>query len=1059
VREIRHTEARGSSSQEFPRPEGNLISSLQAEKRIRQSDAEQDRSKARGSNIQEFSQTNRNLFHSPQIPHDVDARKTRQIDAVPAPNSSMAGEGSFQEFPRPDGNLISSLQVTQKLRQTDMAFGFDTARGGSIRPEFPGPHGNFISSMKVSCDAWTRNSGHTEGVNESRTARGSDNMYSPKPSRSLTPSNPASYNASPQSGKREAEHERGTARDGNSQEFLQPDRNVIPGLHVPQDVAAAKTRQTCAAFDCCNAESSNSQEFPRPHGNLISSLRGPQNALARNIGQTEDVNESRTVRSSDNQSSPKPGRSLTPSREAFNTLLSQSGKTETERNSRTARDGNTQESSQPDGNVISSLQVPQNGAARRMQRTDASLNCGKAEGSNSQEFPMPHGNLISSLCVPWSALTRNIGQTEGVNENRTVRSSDNQSSPMPSRSLTPSNWASYNASPHSGKTESEHEREIAIVVNTQECPEPDENVIPSLKVLQDVAARRTGNIDAAHDCSNARCINSQEFPKPHGNLISSLQIQRNAVARNHEWVNQNSISRSVDSSPKLGRSLSQSSGALCNSLSQSEKTETEQNRTARDGNNQEFSQTDGNVISSLEFPQDGAAKRTQKTVAALDCSKARSNDGQEFPKPHGNLISSLQVQRNADARNIGQIDQDYERRTTFNSASPSVSELVENFTGSSRAQCASSPQGTETNASMASCTADRLQEFPQTEGNLYCSLQLKGERRPGQSNPCTENKTRILGEFFSPYKNMNSNVECFTMTQRPGQTVSTDRNILAESSQCQEVLRHDGNTAIAGGTESRYTRSIFAISPPPRLNEQVVESYLIGDDDTSGRTPGQNNSRIESSTTGSGDVQEFPRPAGNLFSSLQVSCDDLARRRWQTEAGFGNSITGNNSGQEFPRTHGNPITNHHITHAAMENSRRQTEACFENSTATGNSVQEFPRPDGNLVSSLQVSRDAGRQTGASIDNQEFTRGNLVSSLQLSGDVGERSGKQSEECFNNSTARRSSVQEFPRPDGNLISSLQPLMERGRPPTEDYKTSTSRGQFFSFTFLKQNLVLYS
>jgi hypothetical protein len=1041
VREIRQTKARGSSSQEFPRPDGNLISSLQAEKRIRQSDAEHDRSKARGSNIQEFSQTNRSLFHSLQIPHDVDERKTCQTDPVPAPNSSMPGEGSFQEFPRPDGNLISSLQARQKLRQTDMAFGFDTVRGSSISPEYPRPHGNFVSSLQVSCDEWTRNSGHTERVNESRAARGSDNMYSPKPSRSLTPSNQAS---SPQIEKIEAEHERGIARDGNSREFLQPDRNVISGSNVPQDVAVAKTMQTCAAFGCSKAESSNSQEFPKPHGNLISSLHVPRNALAN-----------RTVRSSDNQSSPKPGRSLTTSNGAFYTVLPQSGKTETEHNSETARDGNTHEFSQPDENMISSLQVPQNGAARRTQQTDAALDCSKAEGSNSQEFPMPHGNMISSLCVPRSSLARNIGQTEGVNESRTVRSSDTESSPKPSRSLNPNNWAFYNASPQSGKTKSEHERGIAIVANTQECPQQDENVMRSLKVLQDVAARRTENIDAALDCSNARCRNSQEFPKPHGNLISSLQIHRNAVSRNNERVNESNISRSVDSSPKLGRSLSQSSGALCNVLPQSEKTETEhKSRTARDGNNQAFSQPDGNVISSLQASIDVAVGRTQQTDAALDCRKARSNDGQEFPKPHGNLISSLQVPQNAVARNIGQIDQDYERRTTFNSANPSVPKPVENFTGSSQVQCASSPQGTETNASMAGCTGDRLQEFPQPEGNLYCSLQLRGEKTHGQSNPSTENKTRNFGEFFSPHKNRNSCIVSPSVAERPGLPDSTDRNILTESSCRQEVLSHDG------GTESRYTHSIFAISPPPRFDEQVVESYSVGEDDTSGKTPG-----IESSTIGSGDVQEFPRPAGNLFSSLQVSSDDLARKRWLTEAGLSNSTTGNCSGQEFRRTHGNPTTNMHIPHAAMVNSRRQIGACFENSTATGSSVQEFSRPDGNLVSSLQVSRDAGdssrRQRGACIDNstndysaQEFTRpdGNLVSSLQLSHDVGERSRRQSEDCFNNSTARRRSVQEFPRPDGNLISSLQPPMESRRPLSEDYRTSNSRGQFF---FLSQSL----
>jgi hypothetical protein len=305
---------------------------------------------------------------------------------------------------------------------------------------------------------------------------------------------------------------------------------------------------------------------------------------------------------------------------------------------------------------------------------------------------------------------------------------------------------------------------------------------------------------------------------------------------------------------------------------------------------------------------------------------------------------------------------------------------------------------------------------------------------------------------------MNSNVECSAMTQRPGQTVSADRNFLAESSRRQEVLSHDG------GTESRYTHSIFAISPPPRLDEHVVESYSVGEDDTSGKTPGQHNSRIESSTTGSGDVQEFPRPAGNLFSSHQVSRGDLARKRWQTEAGFGNRTTVNNTGQEFPRTHGNPTTNIHVSHEAIENSRRQTGACLEKSTATGSSVQEFPRPDGNLISSLQVSCDSEatsrRQRGACIDNitysssvQEFTRpdDNLVSSLQLSRDVGERSRRQSEDCLNNSTARRSSVQEFPRPDGNLISSLQPPMEKRRPLSEEYRTYSSRGQFFLITFL--------
>ncbi|MFN9901201.1 MAG: hypothetical protein ACK55Z_20960, partial [bacterium] len=111
--------------------------------------------------------------------------------------------------------------------------------------------------------------------------------------------------------------------------------------------------------------------------------------------------------------------------------------------------------------------------------------------------------MISSLCVPQNVLARNIGQTEDVNENRTVRSSDNQSSPKPGRSLTPSSGAFYTLLPQSGKTDTERNSGTARDGNTQEFSQPDGNVISSLQVPQNGAARRTHQTDAALDCGKA----------------------------------------------------------------------------------------------------------------------------------------------------------------------------------------------------------------------------------------------------------------------------------------------------------------------------------------------------------------------------------------------------------------------------------------------------------------------------------------------------------------------------------------------------------------------------
>jgi hypothetical protein len=212
-----------SNHQEFPHPDGNLISSLLKDTTIKSTSSTAVISRKHGlpqAKMSSASCSQLPTFVSEQSSNIEPQLLEKSTDSLTS--SEQRVHSNMPEFPQPEGNMVSSLLVP--LEKT----------GHRNKQEFPQPEGNMVSSLLAPLEK----TGHR---NMQEFPQPDGNMVSSL----LVPS-----------------EQRGL---GYMQEFPQPEGNMVSSLLVP----VLQTNDSVAA------EKSNLQEFPKPEGNIVSSLLQP----------------------------------------------------------------------------------------------------------------------------------------------------------------------------------------------------------------------------------------------------------------------------------------------------------------------------------------------------------------------------------------------------------------------------------------------------------------------------------------------------------------------------------------------------------------------------------------------------------------------------------------------------------------------------------------------------------------------------------------------------------------------------------------------------------------
>jgi hypothetical protein len=424
----------------------------------------------------------------------------------------------------------------------------------------------------------------------------------------------------------------------------------------------------------------------------------------------------------------------------------------------------------------------------------------------------------------------------------------------------------------------------------------------------------------------------------------------------------------------------------------------------------------------------------------METSTARSRTIQEDSGSFQNTLVDHHSQEGNSARRPVHIYVDSRLEMTGASDCPEVPQQRRKLTSTLHVPQPTSSSSTDSsNSRLVSASGNNNQEFPWPDRNNVSSLlgqdDMQSSRREEEGSQLvnfTSTNKSYLG-FLHPSSIVTARSKnTKDMLERcPVETGAVSG--VTDSHTVRLICRPGGNTASPSGpTEASCDSGKGG-------NENIQKDRILGFvnrlEALAGRS-GRSDASLEVSRDGIGNIQEFPRPEGNLVSSLHVPFEALPKRLSPTRTSLNDNTADSAVIQEFPRPEGNVISSFQARSDSAAKRTAQPDASLEKSTADGNSIQEFPRPDGDVHSTLQATypdtENKTRVTGSSFHSgiagsSKFPVLEGPDGHNFSSDIPGGGKREKVISFQGSVSSVDNLQSS-GPGGNLISSLQVPTEK-------------------------------